>query len=515
MSRGVRALQWVGLGLFAASITLTIVARTADFGPDTGDIAVWALVHELLRRGSVLYVGVWDHKDWAFFALARPFYAAWSIVGLYVLGVIATLGYATGVFMVVRGLTGGRLALPIASATALAYVSFVSYLGVYPEDYAMGLAVLAAGLSFRRPLAGGLVFALSTAVKLGGIGLFLGFMAGLLVMEARQRSSGRRGDRRLAPRLLGGFIVGCFLLVALAWRDGALGGWLDAIAYNAEYATIRRGGPFSVDDLAETLRAVWSQPSLAGTGASIALAVAALVLVWRHDHLRVASSQLGSSWVGDASQRLGASLGLVVGATGALASQQPASYQHYQYLVGPLLLTLAVVLGIGLGLPDRRMRLGAAGLAIVAWGWIVVPFWIGANGPFTGTQAGLAAWAKLDSPGSLATVSANLPAGARIAIYGTNRHRIDLRAAPADIRLACPHDYQFPWLLPRYRSTIDRCLADTPDVVFWERASYFEDPPYVAWRADTLAVLSASYIRCAAPEDAYLVFASAPGLCPG
>ena len=112
---------------------LFVVARTTGYGPWEGDVAVWIFIHEWLSRGVPLYAGIWDHKDWGFFAVTRPFYHLAGITGLYLSAIVAVAAFAGGVFLLVNQLVSWRRASVIAAITAATYTAAPSYLATYTE----------------------------------------------------------------------------------------------------------------------------------------------------------------------------------------------------------------------------------------------------------------------------------------------------------------------------------------------------------------------------------------------
>jgi hypothetical protein len=491
--------------------TVFVAARTTGFGPWRDDIAVWIFVQEWMARGAVLYGDVWDHKDWGFFALTRPFYRLGEITGLYLAGLIGVLVLSVGVYFGIRPIVSWRKSAVIAAFAAVVYAASPSFLSTYTENIAIALAVLAVGLISRFPVASGIVFALSCSVKVSGAVVLLAVVSSDVVLSAysRRRSGGVRKSEHL--RVVAGFALAALIIAMLAQLQGSLLGWIDIIEYNGEYGAILREGMPSILDMKAFLAFV--NPGLdtvafllASLGSLALLIIVALLGRDRPDGQRShGASQRVRIVVLNTALALSAMIVLVV--------QFPPRFQHYQYLVGAAT-SLGAALAVFVITKPPRSRSTAMSLLLVCAA--MLPVMVGtsllvhAEGPLALAQ-GITRWGDLNEGGDRITALDGATGGASLAFVNAGGKLIDRASIPEGAVLSCRFFYNYPHLLPRYGEEMLDCLMHGAGLVLIRRDTYLDGEFDRAVRQ----VLESGYKRCESPDSNFELWAeNGPARCP-
>lgn len=485
---------------------LTVFARTAGFGPERGDIAVWIFVHEWMSRGVPLYEGVWDHKDWGFFTITNPFYRALGIPGLYISGFLAAMTFTIGVFLNARSVASWRKAMVIASVAALTYVFAPSYLATYTENYAIAISVLAVGLLLRYPFAAGVAFATSSSVKISGLLLFTAVAVVYLIMGSQKRRCVSNLRVHSTPRLVAGFGLGAATLLVIAGAQGALRGWLDIISYNREYGAIRRmsmPSPLDVAAFADFLdpgsvTTNFAAVSLTSFGGLLALY---FIATRNGDRIRLRS----------ASAPLVLNGVLIIGSAAALAAQFPPRYQHYQYLLGPALSFSSVIVAVlwSKAALTHRLICAVTGVLFVAPLAMGVSQVLRVEG-WSFIAADLKRWTYLNDQGEPFMTLGTIPNRSSLAFLDVGGRLIDSSNIPTESTLRCRFFFQYSHVLPRYGSEILQCLKAGVDFIVIRSDNYRDE----AFHESVQGVLQVEYTPCVTAEPPYELWARDATNCP-
>lgn len=444
--------SWCGV-LLCAIIGITYVLKGVTLSAsqqNSGDFAIWITVHEFLSRGHVLYRDVWDHKDPGFFALTHPLFTSFGVMGLYIAASISTVLFGLGIFFAVRPLVG-RLAAAISGTLAtFGYVSLPSYWATYTENSSIGPAMMGAGLAARYPFMAGAFLALACTVKISTLLVFGAVCAvkGLLYIL---RPSTRADAGRSLMRLVTGFIGTGALFFLIFGRTFSVYEWLTVVTFNREYAQ-RRSDPFQFDQLLTLARTTpfETQMYFGLFCLTLALTVIFLLACSPKEH-----PQTGGEAVSIAGT-------CAIAGYAVTALQYPPSFQHWQYLGGTTVFAAAVTTTSALAMLPLRWLKGVAfcllSIPLIQYGQFAIPY----------TWAG--GWSHMfqftNEKTNLSDVTKRLPDHTTIAIFAGNDARIDLTEAPPHLRLACRFFYQFKNFSPRFQSDIDRCLDQSPQLVF-------------------------------------------------
>jgi hypothetical protein len=509
----------VGLVIPALAMTLSlfaVVTQAVALGPARGDIAVWSFTHEWLSRGATLYGDVWDHKDWGFFALYSPFYSLDSVRGLYVGAVLVTVAFGLGVFLVIRELGSQRFAIVVASISLTAYVCAPSYLSTYTENAAIALATLAVGLVLRFPLVAGAILASSCSIKISGFAVFAAVLGVLVLADLGARRARRqRGSLSSSVKLFTGFLAGAATIGLAAAATGGLAGWVDTVAYNREYLGIRRLTTGVESGLIGWLQNVLPSfnifVSMAVLGVCLTAGLLAVIGMSRRPAAETRPSE--RHWL-----LFFVTLAFAAAALVTLAVQVPLRFQHFQYVVGPLLLLLGVLSALlwqlGKSHATEACALRAGVLSVVL---LAVPL-AAHSGIVPGDRlvavgGAVDRWRGLSQPGPLAEHSANFEAGSSVAVIGWSGW-LDLSDAPPSITLACRHFYHYAHLLPRYGKEIESCLANALPDIFIVSDQRYGSSEYTGLVDRVLEDVRTTHNYCGPTGTQYRIWVRNGSSCP-
>lgn len=455
-----------------------------------------------MKRGSVLYAQVWDHKDFGFLAVTQPPYHFAGVTGVYAAAFVSVCIFGLGVYLALSFTSSKLLRINISVFAVLTYVMSPSFLAVYVENYAVSFAVLGVGLFFRFPFLSGIAFGVSSSIKVTGAPLWIAFLAISLVLRLTPNS---RDRLRLTPyvRSILGFSMFASACVFWMARQGSLGAWIDSVTYNAEYAAIRRQGLSLTTDPYGFLIAALPQPTVK---AFVFVLISTSLLM-----ALLALEKIGSSEaLSQVRYRVVLAL-LTTGCAGALlVSQVPLNHHHYQYVVGFAVLALAVAFGAWWE-TQRNTLLVATSLIVFGLPVLVaVTFEPSALKPSTiSTQ--LRAWSTLEDGAILTEEFSTLKEGTSVAFFAGNNYRFGVREMPQDAELACRFFYQFSHMLPRYGKEIVTCLGTSPDVVVIDKSDQWGDAMTQHTIKDTIAT---TFTKCTAKSETHEIWASSQSLCP-
>jgi len=491
-----------------------VAGRVGVYGPNHGDVAIWIPMHEWMSRGAVLYESVWDHKDWGFFWLSQPLYRLMGIEGLYLVAFLAVLAFSLGVYLCVRTRTSRPVGSVVASTAAMTYTAAPSFWSIFTENLSIGLLVLAIGLIIRLPVAGGFIWALSASVKIAGAGLLVAALATIVISAA---ISGPSRDRRVllrqAARLLAGFTIGAALVVLAALITGSLLGWVDVITYNREYSQSRGfppTGPISrmpglvTQAVTEDIRALGQHQFFYFAALVVSLlALAGITFPQRKGR--------GGSFVGqvDPERVTAVSAGVALAALFVTLAQRP-SPQHWQYLVGPVVLLISVLF-VRVGKPGTSGGMFVRILGVVL---LVLPLAVSVYFDRSMLPRGILdrgiALTYFAQGGVLGDELRQVPPGSTVAFFGINDERVDMEQLPDSAVLVCPLIVQFPWYSPRYDTLIEQCIQDRPDYVVVGTAIWGTED----WQGALSRLLESEYVQCAEDEPTRELWVRAGGTCP-
>lgn len=495
---------FLGVIIFLFS-SVFILSRVGYFSPYGGDIAVWIFTHEWLSRGYTLYEGVWDHKDWGFFAITQPFFQMAGIKGLYVAALLSVYIFMTGIFLLIRHIASFTKSVLVSILAGITFTSSPSFLATYTENLSISLSVLALGLILKYPFLSGSVFALSMSVKISGILVFLViFVLHLLIQYFILQQPSLALCKRLA-RITIGFLLITLLILVTTYLQGELKGWLEVISYNSEYGKIRRGPTPPISDIIDFLKF-----ASAGDAVNIflvCLGVTTLTLCaltqknipWRQDE----GSQSQNS-----AEPLILAAGLTFTTLAVMMIQFPPSFQHWQYFVGGVITLTSVLVSI-LGATSsskklHRKVLASVLLPIIA-GSAVAISGQGSNGFYQGATRWLG---NIDRGEEVSTLQ-EVPTKSTIAFINSGSSLFNLNNLPKDIKLGCKFFYNFPHLLPRYGDEMLECLRKDLDYVILRKSPLLD----AAFLEKALAILEKKYHECSVAEDEFRLWVSKKSSC--
>ena len=489
---GIRYLLVVASTIVFGLTGAAVVARRVEVVGSqqvSGDFAVWITVHELIKRGHVLYRDVWDHKDPGFFFLSHYFFEGFGVKGLYLCALVATLLFAIGVFLVMRGLVGATVASAIAAGGVIYYADLPSYWSTYTENYSMGVLALGLGLVPQFPLVAGGVLALACTVKLSSVVVVF-----TLVTLALLRRLLVPVTLRCLWRFLVGFALGTLIFARLYGNDFDFPSWLEVIAFNKEYAQ-RRAPPFQWSDWRTLL--VSAPRHIQWVLGVFLIEVIGGAILWFRSHGNTRHDTLLTAEL--------IAIAMVLGGIGAMMLQYPPSSQHWQFLGGAAVFGACLMTAFLVSLiPWRGMR-------IVVLTGLCVPALIHAQTSLAFIKGGT--WLQLyrmaDEPANLRAVIKQLPEDTTFAIIGGNDNRLDFSEAPQSLRLVCRLFYQYGLASPRFDTDINSCLDKSPSVVFLNKNHRL---PVVQGVVDRLQT---EYVVCAQPPGVYTVFGRTSEVCLG
>lgn len=487
---------------------LFVVIRTTGYGPSSGDIAAWIFIHEWLVRGVPLYEGIWDHKDWGFFAVTNPFYRLAGITGLYFSAIVVVSAFIVGIFLTVIQIVSSRRAIVIAVFAGATYTAAPSYLSTYTENYAISLAVLALGLFFRYPVSSGAVFALSVSVKVSGISLFALILIADSALQFFSHKSSLIFVIRRAFRVLAGFGLAAIAIVAWAYAQSSLKGWADIIDYNLEYAAIRRELTPSVLTIIPFLKYAYPGEMVifflfALTTSLIAQFALCRISLRHQERLKL--------WSKNSLRAAVLSITLACGSLVALIAQFPPRYQHWQYFVGPAVALSAVLVAVLWQHSSAYSLRFRAVLVIV----VLLPVAMG-NALLIRTEGlgalatGLSRWVQLDEGGDPITALEGTSPNSSLVFIDASERLIRAQSIPDDAQLQCRFFYNFPHLLPRYGAEMLRCLETGADYVILRRD--FDSDSH--FNTDVLTILKANYKECKVADPVFQLWSGITSECP-
>lgn len=491
--------------LFVIFAVLYNFSRVGYFAPSGGDIAVWIFTHEWMSRGNTLYEGVWDHKDWGFFAITHPFYQFAGIKGLYVAALFSVYVFTFGVFLIVRRLTSFNKSVLVSFLASSIYTSSPSFLATYTENFSVSLSVLALGLIFRYPMISGVVFALSVAIKISGVLVFvvvIGLHLGTQYLVIKQSPS---AIYRMLAKIVGGFSLASMMIVSITYIQGTLNGWIEVIDYNLEYGKIRR-------ELMPPLFEVINFLKFASPGDPVILFLMCLgvVLIFLSFFLRIRSTKSNHEMTESlqALELIFPSIGIAVATLGVMFMQFPPSSQHWQYFVGGAVTLLSVLVSI---LWRNRVSLNLKFLLLIV---VLLPVIVGTGSAFKsegieGFKAGIMRWVEPNEKGEKISLLQKVSPNSKVTFINSGSSLLDTKSLPDKIKLGCRFFYNFPHLLPRYGEQMLDCLESASDYVILRQKPLLN----LEFQGKVLRILEDKYFECSIPENEFRVWASKVSLC--
>ena len=508
---------WAMFALVGIVVTASFVGlRVFAMAPIGGDVAVWVSVHEWMSRGARLYVDVWDHKDMGFFYLNHPAFAAWGIPGLYVMALVYVVLFSIGVTYLSASSETLRLRVVTGLFAAALFVSSPAYLATYTETAAVSLIVLGIALWFRFPVVAGVIFSLAASVKVASLAVWLAMAIVLgLQLFFQSRGSCSPPTWRTLFRSVLGFAMGSAGILMLAIASGVLGGWMESIGFNRQYAA-SRGFVSPLDGLAQAqqflesaLVDILGTPKTTLMYGSVALAgcviLAAVVVYESRDRIADrAASQSPATPV------------LVAGAVAAFVvtlTQRPA-FHHWQFFFG-VLIALLVVLATSAYRSSASSSLLRAFVLVVTVSPLVVAVFMESGLRSASLSRGAENVLELNASAQAVEVLSALPSDASLAVLGTNRWRVAYEDLPAGSQLACRHFFQFSWITQRYGDEIANCLLSEPDVVLVEVENPVQELSWgdASFRDRVETQLGQSMIRCEFEAERHTIWVTSDELC--
>lgn len=488
--------------IFASLYTL---ARVGYFAPSGGDIAVWIFTHEWLSRGNTLYEGVWDHKDWGFFALTHPFYLLAGIKGLYIAALLSVCAFAVGVFLLVRQLTSFKKSVMVSFLAVITYTSSPSFLATYTENYSISLSILALGLIFKHPAISGAIFALSASVKISGVLVFVVVMGLHLAIQFVVFKNKPKFIYKRFVMIVGGFSLASLMILITTYIQGTLKGWIEVIEYNFEYGKIRRGPMPALIDIIDFLK--FASP---GDAVILFLTVLGLVVLFSYVLTQTRAVNLKDDIVHplEVIERLVLTVGTTVVTLLVMFVQFPPSFQHWQYFVGGSITLLSVLVCI---LWKRTLTSKLKVLLLVV---VLLPTTIGISTAVKGGgsqnfNAGIMRWIDPNEKGEQISLLREVPPNSTIAFINSGSSLLDGKSLSDNTNLSCRFFYNFPHLLPRYGEQMLDCLDKGVDYVIYRKMPSVD----LEFQRKILRIMGEKYFECNVPENEFRIWASEAILC--
>ena len=491
--------------IFLIFASLYTFARVGYFAPSGGDIAVWIFTHEWLSRGNTLYEGVWDHKDWGFFAITHPFFQLAGIKGLYIAALLSVCAFTIGVFLLVRRLTTFNKSLLISFLATITYTSSPSFLATYTENYSISLSVLALGLIFKHPSISGAIFALSVAVKISGILVFVVVIGLHLSIQYFVFNYTAQSIYKRFAKIAGGFLLVSLMILTTTSMQGTLNGWIDVIDYNLEYGKIRRELMPPFLDIIKFLK--FASP---GDAVILFLLVLGLVVLFSFVLTQTRAVKLNDDIANSSEviEPLVLSVGISVATLAVMLVQFPPSSQHWQYFVGGAVTLLSVLVSI-LWQTSLSPRLRVLVLVVVL---LPTTAGIGTAVNSAGIQsfnAGIMRWIDSNENGEQISLLRKVPPDSTIAFINSGSALLDSKSLPGDINLSCRFFYNFPHLLPRYGDQMLACLEKGLNYVVFRKTPLLD----LEFQGRVLRIMDEKYYECSIPEDEFRIWVSEASLC--
>lgn len=489
-----------------------VVARSAGVGiyrADGGDIATWIFVHEWLSRGLTLYRDVWEHKDLGFLMFVQPFYRVGSTFGLYMSGVLTALVLAVGIYIGVRRRASHALSLCLASSGLTIYVLSPTFLSVYKESYAVSFGVLAVSVVASRPLFGGALIGVSTAIKVSGVGILI-CVAVVLLVECISRGHEVRIIMLRLGRLFVGFGAVMGLTCMWAYHRGILGSWVEVVRYNVEYSSFRRETFREVADLRGLLALLSPGYDTFFYLLWLAIAVGVLTYIKVNSRLMLGTYTTMAARTANLDFNLLQGVALLVATSVAIVSQTPPRFQHYTYFVGALVYVGAVLTANILAtevplLMGRTVSLFMVMMLLLGIGLIQAVRADGLAWPITNLKR----WSELDTIESPLPELRMLPGDSRVVFVNLGGSRINFEDLDEDVQLGCRFFFHYPNLTPRYGAQMLDCLGDNIDlVVLGTKAEMSE-----SFSAQLEMTLRRQYVSCRSSQTLFSLWASSERLC--
>ena len=444
------------------AITFIISRSTFLASSSGGDIAVWMFVHEWTGRGIRLYEGVWDHKDWGFYVITAQFYRFGGISGLFMSGLGATLIFSIGTYLSVRCAVQRHKAALITALLSAGYVAAPSFLSTYTENYAIAFAIFGIGLLARYPFLAGIAFAVSSSIKISGLMLFLLVFASTVVLSLFRKQRGYEPRLQNVVRFIAGFTLTAAAVLVAAATQGVLRGWIDVIRFNVEYGRFRRRDRPPLHDIDASLQ--FFNP---GVPTIIFLISLLIALIFALTFAFISGNRNSSRvWPITGIECLVLNATLLVGSSISVFAQYPPSFQHYQYLVGPALSTLAVLVSLILcsSAPMHVAKL------IISCVLLVVPLMIGSRLVVESegagfVRSGLLQWIDPDLKNQSFVSLEGVPDNSSVAFVDVGGWFATYKSIRTDIDMVCRFFYHLPHQIPRFGQEIIDCLKDNPDFI--------------------------------------------------
>jgi len=491
-----------------------VVVRSAGvgvYGSDGGDIATWIFVHEWMSRGVLLYRDVWEHKDVGFLLLTQPFYWVGSTLGLYVSGVVSALVLGVGVLVGVRRGVSRLVAIRVACVWLALYVLSPTFLSVYKESYAVAFGVLAVSVVGSKPLLGGALIGVSTAIKVSGVGILALVVVVMVVEEFAVRRCAFQAVVVRLVRLLVGFGVVIGLVSGWAYRRGILGSWMEVVRYNIEYSSYRREAFGEVADVRGLLALL--SPGYDTVAYLVCLTVIGAVLTFvnatqrrRHETSRDTPTSITNP---DTDLLYGAAL--LIATLAAIVSQTPPRFQHYTYFIGALIYVCALltanILSSDAPLTTRHTKsLSLATTLLIA---VSITLAVRADGP-AWPLTNMKRWTELDTITNPIPELQSLPENSRIAFVNVGGNRINFNDLHHNTELGCKYFFHYPNLTPKYGQQMLDCLDHRIDyVILGTKAEMSE-----TFTQQLNTKLRTEYIKCDSAQTLFVLWSAVSARCP-
>jgi len=488
--KGPPAISSLAVGISIITIlSLAMASRTGE------DLNVWIFVHEWLGRGAVLYRDVWDHKDFGFFLVNRPFFALFGATGLWVAAILSTLGIGLGMYIAAHRALGRHKALLVSAVGLTAYAFSPTFLAPYTENLAVSFMIVGVSVLSIRPMLAGSLLAISVSIKISLLATSI-LLATLLIAELFSRTSARRHQISVsnAKRVVSGFVLALFIVTGIAAIQGSLAGWLGIIHFNQQYSNLRRVNRPAISDFLNFLRYLLPDPEVSVYLVACLVSLTILAYIGRRPpetlQLNLKREILLATTV-------------TVGSGLALLPQLPLTAHHYGLIAAPL-----CYLGVLLAIPavsvlSHKRRTTRAWAMCAALPVILVGFSLAVREDGWGWPVtNLAKWSSLgyhEVQLSNTTLRTQPHSLAFVDFAGGS---FDFKSLNEKSSLSCRFFYHLPHLMPFFETEMSECLESLPDVIVV--GSRLKSTPEFEDRLK--AILRDFYGRCSYQFDSIEVY---------
>jgi hypothetical protein len=480
------------------SIILTI--NDASFG----DGSIFADAHNFILNGNILYEGVWDHKDYGYFLIGKPFYFLFGISGLYILGLISLFCFCISVWHCTRLFTNNFNSLLLTVISLVFYSGSFGFSPLQPEFLSINFLIAGATLIISGRYIGSILLALAVVIKISSILPVFFFFVSFYIIGYLNHENKFLKKLFITMTI---FMVTVFGVVVLSYLDNTLSGWLEITSFNLFYSDyVRLGNKFNPTDPASfilaNIRVLFGIYAYAGKSIAIAISLNFFLLFFTFWFLKKYPKVSIRNFI----NLIVPYFGILLGCYLAMLSQAPPADHHYIYILAPLLvliLTMAANLMCLLSITSQKVLNIVISIVIIVY-MIFLPY-----------KTGMEVWIDPYRNAQLKHSIGLLEKDQTFAILRGNHH---LQLGPNQFyaKLKCRHFYQLEHIIEFYENEILSCIKSSPDFIFVN-----ESEINILWKSRVswyyekiLPFINANYKICDVKEESLNIYVKRNLKCP-